>query len=331
LSDPREAGEFERIDRLVRALGGDPEGRIGHDAAVLAADGRPWAWTVDTLVEGVHFRFDWLDPEDVGHRALAAAVSDLAATAARPAGALVAAAVSRDRADVLEAVYRGFRTLGARVGCPVVGGDLARSEGPLHLTVTALGRCPGEPLRRSGARPGDEVWVTGELGGPAAALAGLAREPDLDLRYDPAFRRLARPEPRVSEALWLRERTALTAGIDLSDGLSGDAGHVARASGVALRLEVEAIPLHPGARDMASRLHDDPLEWAIHGGEEFELLLCAPAGALQPHADLFLERFDLGLTRIGRVDEGEGVWMRDEAGRESRLSARSYDHFRVEG
>jgi thiamine-monophosphate kinase len=173
--------------------------------------------------------------------------------------------------------------------------------------------------------------VTGELGGPAAALAGLAREPDLDLRYDPAFRRLARPEPRVSEALWLRERTALTAGIDLSDGLSGDAGHVARASGVALRLEVEAIPLHPGARDMASRLHDDPLEWAIHGGEEFELLLCAPAGALQPHADLFLERFDLGLTRIGRVDEGEGVWMRDEAGRESRLSARSYDHFRVEG
>jgi thiamine monophosphate kinase len=101
LSDPREAGEFERIERLVRALGGDPEGRIGHDAAVLAADGRPWAWTVDTLVEGVHFRFDWLDPEDVGHRALAAAVSDLAATAARPAGALVAAAVSRDRADVL--------------------------------------------------------------------------------------------------------------------------------------------------------------------------------------------------------------------------------------
>lgn len=331
LSDPREAGEFERIERLVRALGGDPGGVIGHDAAVLPADGRPWAWTVDTLIEGVHFRFDWLDPEDVGHRALAAAVSDLAATAARPAGALVAAAVSRDRADLLEAVYAGFRTLAERVGCPVVGGDLARTEGPLHLTVTALGRCPGDPLRRSGARPGDEVWVTGELGGPAAALARLARGPDPGFRHDPAFRRLARPEPRVAEALWLAERAALTAAIDLSDGLSGDAGHVARASGVALRLESEAIPIHPAARDTASRLHEDPHEWAIHGGEEFELLLCAPAGAVQPHAAAFVERFDLGLTRIGRVDEGEGVWMRDQAGREGRLHARSYDHFRVEG
>ncbi len=330
LSDPREAGEFERIERLVRALGGDPEGMIGDDSAVLAADGRPWAWTIDTLVEGVHFRFDWLDPEDVGHRALAAAVSDLAAMAARPVGALVAAAVSGESADVLEAVYVGFRTLAEQIGCPVVGGDLARSEGPLHLTVTALGRCPGDPLRRSGARSGDEVWVTGELGGPAAALARLAQGADPSIRDHPAFLRLARPDPRVAEALWLRERTALTAGIDLSDGLSGDAGHVARASGVALRLESAAIPLHPGARDLAARLHEDPREWAIHGGEEFELLLCAPPGAIQPHAAAFAERFGLRLTRIGRVEEGDGVWMRDGDGVEERLRARSYDHFRVD-
>ena len=330
LNVPREAGEFERIDRLVRALGDGAVGAIGDDAAVLPADGHPWAWTVDTLVEGVHFRFDWLDPGDVGHRALAAAVSDLAATAARPVGALVAAAVSREAADVLEAVYGGFRTLAGRVGCPVVGGDLTRSEGPLHLTLTALGRCPGDPLRRSGARPGDEVWVTGELGGPAAALGWLAREPAPGFRDHPVFLRLARPEPRVSEALWLRERAAaLTAGIDLSDGLSGDAGHIARASGVALRLEAEEIPIHPGARELAARLHEDVRAWAIHGGEEFELLLCATPGAIQPHAAAFVERFGLPLTRIGRVERGDGVWMRDETGAEARLPALSYDHFRV--
>lgn len=326
-----EGGEFERIARLVRALGGDADLAIGDDAAVLAGDGRPWAWTVDTLVEGVHFRFDWLDPGDVGHRALAAAVSDLAAMAARPVGALVAAAVSREAADVLEAVYEGFRTVAGRVDCPVLGGDLARSEGPLHLTVTALGRCPGDPLRRSGARPGDEVWVTGELGGPAAALGWLARGSAPGLRDHPARLRLARPEPRVAEALWLRERVALTAGIDVSDGLSGDAGHVARASGVALRLDAQAIPIHPGARDLATRLQADAREWAIHGGEEFELLLCAPAGAIQPHAPAFVERFGLPLTRIGRVEEGDGVWIRDEAGGDERLRARSYDHFGIEG
>ena len=328
---PREAGEFERIERLVRALGSAADGAIGDDAAVLSADGRPWAWTVDTLVEGVHFRFDWLDPADVGHRALAATVSDLAATAARPVGALVAAAVSREAADVLEAVYVGFRPLAGRVGCPVVGGDLTRYEGPLQLTLTALGRCPGEPLRRSGARPGDEVWVTGELGGPAAALEWLAREGAPGVRDHPAYSRLARPEPRVTEALWLRERALLTAGIDLSDGLSGDAGHVARASGVALRLEARAIPIHTGARDLAERLDGDARAWAIHGGEEFELLLCARPGAIQSHAAAFVARFGLPLTRIGRVEEGDGVWMRDETGLEDRLRALSYDHFGAQG
>ena len=327
LSISREAGEFERIERLVRALGEGAEGTIGDDAAVLPADGRPWVWTVDTLIEGIHFRFDWLDPEEVGHRALAAAVSDLAAMAARPVGALVAAAVSRESADLLEAVYEGFRTLGDRVGCPIVGGDLARFEGPLHLTLTALGRCPGEPLGRSGARPGDEVWVTGELGGPAAALAWLARGPDPGFRDHPAFLRLARPEPRAAETLWLQERAALTAGIDLSDGLSGDAGHVARASGALLRLEAQAIPIHPGARDLAARLHEDARLWAVHGGEEFELLLCAPAGEIQPHVIDFVERFGVPLTRIGRVEEGDGVWMMDEAGADERLRPLSYDHF----
>ncbi|HET9581466.1 MAG TPA: thiamine-phosphate kinase [Gemmatimonadota bacterium] len=328
MTDRGAPGEFERIGRLARLLGGESERAIGDDAAILAGDRGPWAWTVDTLVEGVHFRFDWLDPPDVGHRALAAAASDLAAMTAEPAGVLVAAAVAAGAADVLEAVYAGFRDLADRAGCPVLGGDLVRSPGPLVLTITALGRCPAEPLRRSGARPGDEVWVTGELGGPAAALASLSGGGDPPTRGHPAYRRLARPEPRVREALWLRGRVAPSAGIDISDGLSGDAGHVARASGVALRLNAAAIPVHPGARDLAARLGRDALAWALHGGEEFELLLCASAGAIQPHVPAFEELFGIPLTRIGRVDEGDGVWLRDASGAEERLDPLSYDHFR---
>ncbi|MGH7559111.1 MAG: thiamine-phosphate kinase [Gemmatimonadota bacterium] len=326
------AGEFERIARLVEALGG-AEGvsgsAIGDDAAVVpGTDGR-WVWTVDAHVEGVHFLFDWLDPEEVGHRALAAAASDLAAMAADPVGALVSAVVTGEGAERLERVYAGMGTLAERIGCPVLGGDLARSEGPLHLVTTALGRCAsGPPIRRSGARPGDLVWLTGELGGPAGALAWLSRETEPLAGDDPARRRLARPVPRVAEASWLRSRAPISAAIDLSDGLSGDAAHVAGRSGVCLRLEPAAIPIHAGARRIAEALGEDPMAWALHGGEEFELLVCAAPGALEPVAGPFAEQFGLPLTRIGEVVEGEGVRVVDGKG-ERRLEPRSWDHFRT--
>ncbi|MGH7572387.1 MAG: thiamine-phosphate kinase [Gemmatimonadota bacterium] len=323
-------GEFERIARLVEVLGGAGSASgsaIGDDAAVVpGTDGR-WVWTVDAHVEGVHFRFDWLYPEEVGHRALAAAVSDLAAMAADPVGALVSAAVSGEGADRLERVYAGLAALADRVGCPVLGGDLGRSDGPLYLVTTALGRCvSGAPVLRSGARPGDRIWLTGELGGPAAALAWLARGNEPLSREDPARQRLALPLPRVAEAGWLRSRAPLSAAIDLSDGLSGDAGHVAARSGVCLQLAAESIPIHPGARRIAEALGEDPVDWALHGGEEFELLVCAAPGALEPFARPFEERFGLPLIRIGEVAEGEGVWL-EEGGRSSPLNPRSWDHF----
>ncbi|MGH7564065.1 MAG: thiamine-phosphate kinase [Gemmatimonadota bacterium] len=331
IDDPASrTGEFERIARLVEVLGGAGSvsgSAIGDDAAVVpGTDGR-WVWTVDAHLEGTHFRFDWLDPEEVGHRALAAAVSDLAAMAADPVGALVSVAVALEGVERLERVYAGMAALAGRIGCPVLGGDIARAEGPLHLVTTALGRCAsGSPIRRSGARPGDRVWLTGELGAPAAALVWLSREAAPLARDDPARRRLARPHPRVAEASWLLSRIPISAAIDLSDGLSGDAGHVAARSGVCLRLEPEAIPIHPGARRLAKALGEDPLEWALHGGEEFELLVCAAPGTLELLAGPFAERFGLPLTRIGEVAEGEGVRVVDEKG-ERRLEPRSWDHF----
>ncbi|HUP19436.1 MAG TPA: thiamine-phosphate kinase [Gemmatimonadota bacterium] len=338
-------GEFEWIDRLaaiLRRAGAAGEGSvargrpaIGDDAAVLEGPGgEAWAWTVDTLVEGVHFRFDWLEAADVGHRALAASLSDLAATGATPAGALVAAAGPAETfAERIEGIYAGMAELAARAGCPILGGDLSRAEGSLHLTVTALGRVEGgAPLGRSGARPGDALWVTGELGAPAAAVALLQAagraglDPRTEVGAHPALTRLARPEPRTAEVAWLRNRAEIRAAIDVSDGVSGDAGHLARRSGVRVVLDPALVPLHPATVRAAAEFDGDALEWALHGGEEFELLLAAPDGALDPLAGPFAAEHGIPLTRIGTIEAGDGVHLREDGGTRP-LPARSWDHF----
>lgn len=341
----RARGEFEWIARLggilesAGASGPAVAGRTprGDDAAVIEdGAGGAWAWTMDTLVEGVHFRFDWLAPEDVGHRALAASLSDLAATGAAPVGALVSAAgPAATLAARLEGIYRGLATLAARAGCPIVGGDLARADGPLHLTVTALGRVSaGPPLGRAGARTGDEVWVSGRLGGPAAAIALIhaaaraGRDPRLAADR-PSGQRFARPAPRGPEVAWLRERAPIAAAIDLSDGLSGDAAHVARASGVRIVLDPAALPILPDAAAAARELGADPVAWALHGGEEFELLLIARPATLGPLAPGFEAEFGIPLTRIGEVGPGAGVHLFAD-GVERPLASRSWDHFAQE-
>ena len=328
-------GEFAWIDRLMGLLGDGGRAGIGDDVAALEMAGGMLAWTIDTLVEGVHFRFDWLEPEAVGHRALAASLSDLAAAIADPVGALVTAAgpaaVIESR---LEGIYRGLGELARASACPVVGGDLSRAEGPLHLTVTALGRCSGgRPPGRAGARPGDEIWVTGRLGAPAAAVAllsaaGVDRSRLAAARAHSATARLARPEPRLAEARWLASRAVLHATIDVSDGISGDAAHLADRSGARIAIEPALLPLHPAAQDAAARVGGDALDWALHGGEEFELLVCAGPGALAPLAASFVERFGIPLTRIGSVEPGAGVVRREAAG-DRPLASAAWDHFRV--
>lgn len=332
-------GEFAWIERLLEILG--PAARVGgrtaagDDVAVLEGPaGETWAWTADSLVEEVHFRFDWLDPEAVGHRALAASLSDLAAAIAEPVGVLVTAAGSPAAFEArLEGIYEGLRDLAIRTSCPVLGGDLSRSDGPLHLTVTALGRCPrGAPPGRAGARPGDELWVTGALGAPAAAVELLARageDPDLlaAARVHPAALRLARPEPRLHEVAWLAERASLHALIDVSDGISGDLAHIADKSGVRIAIETERLPVHADALDAAGRIGADARLWALHGGEEFEIAASAPAGSIDPHVDAFEARFGIPLTRIGWVEEGRGIVGRGPGG-EERIARGGWDHFR---
>jgi thiamine-monophosphate kinase len=208
------------------------------------------------------------------------------------------------------------------VGASVIGGDVARARDGIAIDVIALGRVEHAVLR-NGAAPGDELWVTGELGGAAAAVAAwrAGRAPDRAAR-----RAYALPAPRTAEAVWLRERGLLRAAIDLSDGLASDAGHIAAASGVGIELDETRVPIHPAALAAESE-GGDAFRLALGGGEDYELLFAAPAGAVEPLVAEFMRTFRVRLTRVGVVTRGTGVRLRQHEGTVAPLAIRGFDHF----
>jgi thiamine-monophosphate kinase len=305
--------EFDLVRRLVGRWGAWAQG-IGDDAAILDLPaGSRLVASIDSSVEGVHFRRQWLSMEEIGWRAAASGLSDLAAMGAAPVGLL--AAITMPRSEVtgdgaspaLDRLADGVGACAASAGCPIVGGDLTRGE-RWCLTISVLGAAAA-PVRRGGARPGDQVYVTGRLGGPGAALRALARGGS----PVPAHReRLARPLPRLAEGRWLASHRA-TAMIDVSDGLASDLGHLAAASDVAIAVALESVPCVDEVT---------PVE-AVVSGEEYELACTAPGGLDTAE---FTRRFGLPLTPIGAVHTGPaGVAF---ALRGVRVDpGRGYDHF----
>ena len=315
-------GEFERIRSFLRGappLPGSVRVGPGDDAAVLS-DGT--VLSTDLAIEGVHFRLDWITAEEAGYRSAASAVSDLAAMAAEPIGVLVSVAAPGD-GELAEEVMAGVKRLAGDVGAALLGGDLTRSPGPLLLDVVSVGRTD-RALLRSGAAAGDELWVTGALGAAAAAVALWDSGRTVPAPLRDAF---VRPRPRLREARWLVEAGA-TSGIDVSDGIAGDAAHIAAASGVAVVLERDALPVHATLHDVALPEGRDALALALHGGDDYEILVGAPAGRLGPRAEEFARKFDLSLTRVGRVESGKGVFL--ETARPAArvpLTRGGFDHF----
>jgi len=320
--------EFDLIRRFLDGAGALPPGVTvgpGDDCAVV--EGAALAVSTDLSVEDVHFRRAWLAPEEIGYRAAAAALSDLAAVAARPVGVLVSlAAPAADAADYAVRVMDGVHEAAQAADAALIGGDVAASPHGLVLDVTVVGEAP-QPVLRSGARPGDELWVSGALGGAAAAVhAWMAgAEPP------PAARKaFARPRPRTREAQWLAARGVLHAMLDLSDGLAGDAGHLAAASGVRIILFPDAIPVHPAVPDVLGGT-EGALRLALGGGEDYELCFTAPPGVVAPLAHEFETEFGTPLTRVGRVVEGAGLAIRSPDGATEPLDTAGFSHFRGEG
>lgn len=285
--------EFDLLRSVREALGDSARG-LGDDCALIEIGSEKLAVSTDLMIEGRHFRSGWLTPEELGWRAAGAALSDLAAVAARPLGVLASVALSPELPDhYLPRLMSGMGDAARAVGAELLGGDLTADRKTI-IDVTVLGTVAGEPLRRSGAVVGDLLLVTGRLGAPAAALRALDGGISPDAR---ARERFARPEPRIEQALWLRDR-GVTSMIDVSDGLAGDAGHLSAASGVAIVIEAEKVPLHPAVTDWRE---------AVSGGEEYELLLTVPRESAAGMISEFEDRFSLPLTQVGEVGEGEGV------------------------
>ena len=291
-------GEFGLIERIAQRLGAPPPpAGPGDDAAVVPApDGRVVA-TTDLLVEGRHFRLDWSSPYDVGRKAAAQNLADIAAMGGVPTALLVGLATPGSLSlAVADGLVDGLRDECALVGAAVVGGDVVAAEA-LLLAVTALGGLQGRsPVTRAGARPGDDVVVAGELGCSAAGLALLRR----GITDGPLVAAHRRPSPPY-DAGPLLARAGATAMCDTSDGLVADLGHVARASGV--RIALDSAALRPASRGVT-------LADVLHGGEDHALVATVPAGTPTPY------------PVVGRVLAGEGVWV--DGGRVTG----GFDHFR---
>lgn len=331
-----ELGEFALIARLQGFLQGPMAPHvvhgIGDDCAVVrASPGMELLLTTDTQEEDVHFRREWSTPQDIGWRCLAVNVSDIAAMGGAPLGALVALCVpaTLDLAFV-DALYEGMQELARQYHCPIIGGNISQTAAHLSVTIAVLGEVPsGQSVYRSGAQVGDEIWVTGTLGGAKAGLDVLRHAlPVATLPSDDVLARYRRPRPRLQEARYLREHGHIRSLVDLSDGLSSDLAHICEASGVGAQLDAAAIPIHEETRRVAHALQADPLAYALHGGEDFELCLTAPPGHLTTLQHAFMTRFHCSLVRIGEIQAGSGITLCGADGTQLPLQAQGYDHFR---
>ncbi|HEU4800543.1 MAG TPA: thiamine-phosphate kinase [Gemmatimonadales bacterium] len=314
-----EGPEFDRIRGIVEALG-DAAGGLGDDSGEIPAGDGTLVASTDASVEHVHFQRDWLSAEEIGWRSAAAALSDISAQGAMPVAILTALALPATTPESeISGVMRGVGAVARAAGAKVVGGDLVRAR-DWTVTVTVLGRAV-RPVLRSGASPGDRLWVTGTLGGARAALDAW-----LDGRVPPDGARqvFAHPPLRVEAGRWLAAHGA-TAMLDLSDGLAADVRHLAAASDVSATLTLERVPVQPDAAAAAFAAATDAALYAARGGEDYELLVAMPPAFGDAGVREFEHATGHGITQVGTVERGSGVRL---LLRGERIRATGFDHFR---
>ena len=289
-------GEFELIGWIKEQFE-VPEGilGIGDDCAVLPqTDGMETLVTTDMLVDGIHFLMEDIDPYSLGWKSAAVNLSDIAGMGGKPVGTFLSTALPKSVPDgFTEEFIRGYKDISDRFNCPLLGGDTTASKDRLCISVTVLGSCgAGQSLKRSGARPGDLVCVTGTLGDSAAGLKlVLERQSDSCRSHEAPdtektlVDRHYLPMPRIADGLKLAATTGVNACMDISDGIGSDLRHILEASGVTARVDVRSLPLSAELRDLCARRGWDPAELALNGGEDYELLFtCRPGTPVSiPH------------------------------------------------
>jgi len=310
--------ERQLIAKIRKMSGKKP--LIGDDCAVLAPPaGKELLVTTDLCLEGVHFRRDWHPADSVGHRCLARGLSDIAAMAGEPLACFLSLGLPKDIPQKwVDGFLAGFTKLAKRFRVSLAGGDTGESRSGVVADVMVVGTAPkGKSVRRSGAKAGDFIYVTGVLGGSAATLERLragkmaVRQPAGRRRYDPHFY----PEPRIALAQKLRALKIPSSMIDLSDGLSTDLSHICEESGIGAEIEVAQIPVATGAT----------LRQALHGGEDYELLFTASGKKRVP-----LSVAGASVCRIGKVtrDRKQMMWLRTPDGERMPMPVDGWEHFR---
>jgi thiamine-monophosphate kinase len=330
-----ELGEFSLIERLAARLGGygdDVVVGVGDDVAVLrVTDDRYLLATCDAQVAGVHFLPDVVTPYQIGRKAAAINLSDIASMGGTPRHFLISLILPEDtEVAFIDAVYDGLVEESQRYGVDIVGGNVARSD-RVVIDLFLLGEVmPNRLILRSGARPGDQVLVTGRLGDSAAGLS-LLLDPKLSVPAADREMLVARhvtPTPRLPESAVIAGMGTASAMIDLSDGLSSDIGHICDQSRVGVRLWAERLPMSPAAQRVAELAGREPWRLALAGGEDYELCFTAPPGAVEELAAAVSQETGTQVTVAGEVlPAGEGRWLVFEGGREVRLEAAGWDHF----
>lgn len=327
----RDLGEFGLIDRVAQILGVpsvEVVVGIGDDSAVLrCSQDFLLLFTTDALLEGVHFRQDFSLPEDVGWKTVAVNISDISAMGGMPTfGVLTLGLPSDTPLEWVEGFYRGVAESARAFGVEIVGGDTTASQQGVVINLALLGTVEPECLvLRQGAQIGDLVGVTGTLGDAAAGLA-LLKAGIQSPEWDRCYRAHRRPLPRLAEARSAVKTRQIHSMIDLSDGLAGDLRRIGQGSGVGAIVEISRIPLSLECQRAAEALGQSPLEWALYGGEDYELLMTFPETSLEVVSQAVYQATGTHLTPIGRI-VAEGFRLLWPDGSLEDLSLKGYEHF----
>jgi thiamine-monophosphate kinase len=324
--------EFKLIDGIKQTLG-RPSSRvllgIGDDAAVLKPPRGNLVVTVDTMIEGVHFDLGYMTPFELGYKALAVNLSDIAAMGAEPLYAVVSIGLKQEMNDYfVTELYQGISSLARKYGVDIVGGNTVQSPNTLLVDITLLGQCKDRAITRAGAKPGNLIAVTGDLGSSAAGLHCLKQlgRPAVESMPDLLTAHL-KPEPQLKPSRALRKVGGVTALIDISDGLAREVHHLCERSGVGAFIDEKLLPAGEGLKRAAELAGGDPRAWVLYGGEDYQLLFTFPPRK-QALLERALKRLKSRMTVVGKVlPKDEGIRIESLSGGTGPLLPRGWNHF----